>query len=152
MPPFKANLLRLLAGRQRRLIALDALLGTCVLAESTVLYGRHWPVLAALLASRALAISLLDNVWHYGTSLASGTYAHSLSLPAPFSLALLHLNFHHTHHVYPHVPWRRLPVIAAEAGHGWVGRFWPALWRQFRGPISAEALRAAPPSGSALFA
>ncbi|MCX8087512.1 MAG: fatty acid desaturase [Rhodocyclaceae bacterium] len=104
------------------------------------LYGEQAWMYGLLLVGRALAISLVDNVFHYGTALDVPRQAMNLALPAPLSRMLLHFNLHGAHHLRPGLAWWQLPAYHRAHELGFQDRWWPALWRQLRGPIAAARL------------
>lgn len=138
-----ARLLQTLAAPHAlREVRLDGAAVALLWAASALLYGRHAWMLAAALAARAVLISLHDNVYHYGTALASAgpPGSHTLSLPRPLSAALLHFNHHDTHHRHPRMGWRELPRAWAAQGGSCAAPWAVALLRQLRGPIAASTL------------
>ncbi|RTL52273.1 MAG: fatty acid desaturase [Rhodocyclaceae bacterium] len=105
------------------------------------LYGAHAWMLAAALAGRALLISLVDNLFHYGTTLDNTHYARNLALPGWASRLILHFNLHGLHHLHPDLPWWQLPRVHADGQMGYQGRWLPAMLDQFHGTIQEQRLR-----------
>ncbi|MCX7898402.1 MAG: fatty acid desaturase [Rhodocyclaceae bacterium] len=124
------------------LAALRADAGLLLLWHGVALwgYGEHASLYLASLAGRALLISLVDNVFHYGTELDAPRRAMNLKLSPLASLLCLHFNLHGVHHWRPGVPWRRLPQVFAETKATYHDDWWPALLRQLRGPLAEETL------------
>lgn len=115
------------------------------------LYDAHAWMLVLALAGRAALISLVDNVFHYGTPLDDMRYAHDLYLPPWASRIILHFNLHGAHHARPGVPWHALPDLHRQRGGAHQGEFLTALAAQLRGPIPAPMLkRAATPPPHAI--
>lgn len=126
--------------RRLATIRTDALLSTGLIGLSVYLYGPYWPMLAAFLLARGVLISVLDNVYHFGTPIDRPDYARNLSLPAPFRLLLLNMNLHRVHHRRPALPWWALPDALAAVGDGFDGRLLPAALAQFAGPVPIAEL------------
>jgi fatty acid desaturase len=116
-------------------IRLEALAVLALLGGSVLLYGEHWPLLAAVLAGRAFLVSFLDNAPHYGGPLADAGQGYDLAAPAPVRTFVLNANLHGTHHRHPGLPWSALPAAFEADGRGFDGHYlrWP--WRQLRGPL-----------------
>ncbi|MEJ0010909.1 MAG: fatty acid desaturase [Alphaproteobacteria bacterium] len=99
-------------------------------------YGRFWPVLLAFIALRGLAISFMDNIYHYATPADNSKAAKELTLPRFASALLLNSNYHETHHLNPLVPWTLLPQQHAAQGRAFDGTFLAHGLMQFAGPVS----------------
>ena len=121
----------------RAMMRLDGALVTAMLVAAFWAYGAHWPWLLAALAGRALIISFLDNVYHYGAPLDDVMAGQDLRAPPWLQRALLNFNYHATHHRSPATPWTGLPGKAARPP---VEPFWPAALRQLDGPIPEQRL------------
>lgn len=133
---------RMLAPAALRASRLDAIAILLLHGLAFWLYGEYaWMYLASL-AGRGLLISFVDNVFHYGTALDRPRDAMNLSLAAPLSALILHFNLHGVHHLRPNAPWHRLPDLHSEQGTGFQDAWWPALFRQLRGPLGESLLRA----------
>ncbi|HJQ55410.1 MAG TPA: fatty acid desaturase [Vineibacter sp.] len=112
----------------------------CMLALYGVafwLYGTAWPLLLALIAARALIVSVLDNAPHYGTPLGTNAPVYNLRLPRWAALLILNQNLHGTHHRRPGIPWQALPGAFAAGDKGYDSAYATAVLRQFRGPRPA---------------
>ncbi len=94
--------------------------------------GFIW-LFAAYLASRAVMISFIDNLYHYGT--ATDKAGKNLFLPKWAAALLLNSNYHETHHLSPNVPWIELPQEYARRGLAFDGNFLKHAFMQFKGPI-----------------
>jgi fatty acid desaturase len=127
-----------LAAVRRDALAILALYGTAF-----YLYGDHAWMLALAIAARALLISLMDNVFHYGTPLDDRLHAYDLALPRWASAIILNFNLHGTHHLHPGLSCWDLPAAHRARGGGYHGPLVPTLMAQFRGPIPASRLAAA---------
>ncbi|MCS6786708.1 MAG: fatty acid desaturase [Thiobacillaceae bacterium] len=123
-----------------RAVRQDAALALTLYAAAFALYGGHAWMLALALAARAFLISVVDNVFHYGTPLDDIRYARNLHLPPWLAVALLHFNLHGAHHLRPGLAWWQLPAFHRASGLGYQGNWWPALIAQFRGPIPEHRL------------
>jgi len=123
-----------------REIRLDGLLTVALLSLSFYSYGEHWPLLLAILGTRGILISFLDNVYHYETRVGDVFYARNLRLSGALERLLLHFNLHGIHHLNPAIPWIELPkAFCAQAGQ-FEGGYFSAALRQLRGPIALQDL------------
>jgi fatty acid desaturase len=124
-------------GRMRR----EGLAITAGLGLAFVAFGEHWWMLALAIAGRAVAVSLHDNVYHYGTILDEAREGSDLRLPRALAAAMLNFNYHGTHHQRPHVPWTGLPASFAGMGRRYAGGWGAALARQVEGPLWEGGLK-----------
>ncbi len=122
------------AGRRRR-IRVDLFAICTLLALATCCWRAHWPFLAASIAARFLALSLLDNAPHYGTALDSGTNARNTSLPRWVSWIVLEQNFHGIHHGSPGLRWNDLRQAFERSARSYDGNWLASVLRQFHGPL-----------------
>ena len=120
----------------------DVLLIITLYSLAFWLYGAHAWMLVLAILGRGLLISLVDNLFHYGTPLQHKHYARNLRL-APLSSALmLHFNLHGTHHLHPNLPWWQLAAKHLEAGGEFQGSWAQAMREQLHGPIPEHVLAA----------
>lgn len=119
---------------------LDAILVLLVHGLAFAAYGVQAWMLALAIIGRGLLISLMDNVWHYGTPLNDSRYAHNLRLPGWGSRLLLNFNLHGVHHLRPNLPWWQLPRQHQDGSADYQGELLPTLMAQFRGPIPEDRL------------
>jgi len=122
-------------------IRIDALGILLLYGLSAYCYRGHLPVFLGMIAFRAILISLMDNVYHYGTTLKVTISGHNLALPRLLATGLLNFNFHRIHHTHPNVPWTGLPFLYSEKGDFCDYNFFFAVARQFIGPVSLEQLQ-----------
>jgi fatty acid desaturase len=127
-----------------REIRFDGLLTLVWLALSFFCYGERWPLLLGALLARAVLISFLDNVYHYGTPVSDLFFARNLRLPGAAAKLLLNFNLHGVHHVNPAIPWIDLPRAFDAQGGKYQDDYFVAALRQLRGPIALQDL----PQGS----
>jgi len=126
-------------GNRLRELRMDALSVLVLYATAVCLWGSLWWCLLVLLAWRALAISMVDNAFHYATPLDDKLYALNLRLPVWVGRGILHFNLHRAHHRDVRAPWSALPLIAElEADDP---DFATAVLRQWRGPIALPELQ-----------
>jgi fatty acid desaturase len=118
----------------------DCLLAMALLALSVCLYREHWALLLAVLSGRAMLVSFFDNAYHYGTATGHPDKARNHRFPVAASWLVLHFNYHGVHHLYPALPWFKLPAKATEIDAQWAGGFFSAPLRQLRGPIPLPQL------------
>jgi len=120
-------------------VRIDCVWIIIVYAASLSFFGPNWPVLAFLIAGRAVTISLMDNAYHYGTPSDNSVMAKELKTPMLFSRFILHFNHHDTHHHNPGLPWAQLSKAHAARGGEYHEDLIPALLAQFKGPIKIDA-------------
>ena len=126
--------------RALRDMRVDAIAVAALLISSFVCYGKNWPWLLGSLLARALLISFLDNVYHYGTRIGDTAYARNLRLAPLLAKGLLHFNLHGVHHKNPALPWAMLPAAYAQEGRPFDGSYFTAAARQLAGPVPIENL------------
>lgn len=132
---------KVLEGNALKQARLDAFLILAIYGCAFWCYGKYaWMLLLALLG-RALLVSFVDNVFHYDTPLDDTRYARNLKLPVLGSALLLNFNLHGVHHLYPSLPWSKLPELHASEGCQYQGNWWSSLYSQLRGPIAENRLR-----------
>ncbi len=121
--------------RAFREIRIDAASILIFFALSALCYRGHEWLFAAILLCRAFFISFLDNVYHYGTPLDHPSSGYNLRLPKFLSNLILNFNLHGVHHVYPYLPWTRLPEFLVRQGARYDQGYFTAAARQLRGPV-----------------
>jgi fatty acid desaturase len=121
-------------------IRMDGALVLIWFGAAACAYGDHWPLLAAVVAARALLISFLDNVYHYRTPVNDIFYAKNLWLPGAAAKLLLNFNLHGIHHRHPAVPWRGLAGLFCEQAEQYQGNYFTAAAAQLCGPIASDEL------------
>lgn len=119
----------------------DLILVAVLYCGSLYLYGQWWPILILAIGTRALIISLQDNVAHYGTPAEIGAKAHNSHVPRWFGFFILNQNLHGVHHERPEVPWNQLPQTFESLGESYAGGYLPLLFKQFAGPRDPFASR-----------
>ena len=107
---------------------------------SMILYGPYWFMPLVLIAMRAVTVSFVDNLPHYGTPLDQPGFAYNLSLPRSIELGILNFNRHHTHHNQPTRPWTQLPQAQQEQGVTDDMPYLRAALMQLKGPIPETEL------------
>ena len=121
------------AGR-RAAIRSDAAGVVAVLVPSLALYGSAWPWLAAALYGRALLLSLMDNMPHYGLSGREIVDIPLFRIRRGLSLLVMNHHLHRLHHLSPNRPWFELPSELARTDARYDAGYGAGLLRQFRGP------------------
>ncbi|WP_119462476.1 fatty acid desaturase [Rhodospirillaceae bacterium SYSU D60014] len=111
-------------------------------------YGENWPWLIAVILGRGVAISVMDNAFHYGAPLGDSRQAYNLRLPDLASRLILNFNLHRIHHCHPNLSWRALPAMLDARSDGYDENLSKALLRQFRGPIPLDRLKDEYPQAS----
>ena len=135
---------KFLDDRRQREIRFDGLAILLLFCASAYCYRGHWPAFIGIVAVRALVVSLMDNIYHYGTQLKITLSGHNLALPRWLASCVLNFNYHRIHHTHPNVPWTGLPLLYAVSAEHCDDKFFTAMFNQFRGPLSIEQL--APPA------
>lgn len=107
-------------------------------------FGGFWWMLALAILARALVVSGLDNVYHYGNALDEVRAGSDLRLPGVLRAWFLNFNYHGTHHQRPNLPWTALPAAFAALDRRFAGGFGPATLRQLNGPIPERAFAQSP--------
>jgi fatty acid desaturase len=120
----------------------DAIALAIVHGSAFGLYGRAWPMLLGAMAARALFVSMLNYVYHYGSPLDDVLHGYNLRLPMPLSRVLLHFNLHGVHHADPSLPWMALPAAFRQSARGFDAPLGAAALRQLRGPVHAHEIHA----------
>lgn len=132
---------RLLEGRTLRSVRVDMCASLLLWAGAAAWWGDQAWMLAGFVGLRALAISLTDNLHHYGTPLGERRYATDLAVPRWLGAVLLEFQLHGVHHRNPALPWHRLRARFDAEGARVQGPWLPALLRQLRGPRPVRDLR-----------
>lgn len=93
-------------GAMRTEGACTLLLLTC----SAFLYGTNWWMLAVLYLLRAFILTVLDSFAHYQTPINDSLFARNVKVPLFFErVCLMNFNYHGAHHIFPTVPWNKIP-------------------------------------------
>jgi fatty acid desaturase len=138
---------KFLDDNRQREIRIDGLVIFLLFGASAYFYRGHWIAFAGMIGARALLVSLMDNIYHYGTPIKVTLSGHNLSLPRFLSAGVLNFNYHRIHHTHPNVPWTGLPRLYAQSREHCDANFFVALLNQFRGPLSIEELQPQPRYG-----
>lgn len=87
--------------------------GTCtllLLTCSALLYGAHWWILMTLYVLRAFILTVLDSFAHYQTPINDSLFTRNVKVPLFFErVCLMNFNYHGVHHIFPTVPWNKIP-------------------------------------------
>jgi len=102
------------------------------------LYQGFYMILLAFILSRALMISFMDNIYHYGTATDNSEAGKDLLLPPLLAKMVLNSNYHDTHHCNPQLAWFELPYVHKQQGRSFHGGFITHGLMQFNGPIQKE--------------
>ncbi len=121
-------------------IRIDALLGIALIAASAICFGPYWPMLVGLLLARGFLISMIDNVYHFGTPIDDVDFAMNLRLPAILRLSILNMNMHRVHHHNPDLRWWELPDRFRQLSETYDAGFIATAFRQFIGPVPARTV------------
>jgi len=123
-------------GQRRRVNAIraDVLAGAGLVGLAAFLYGPAWPALAAALYGRAVLISLLDNMPHYGTATPEIAHIPAFRLPRWLSPAVMNHHLHRWHHQRPNLAWHALPEEFRRTGGRYDLGYLTGILRQLRGP------------------
>ena len=127
-----------LQDRSLREIRIDALLSIALIALSLICFGPYWWMLVAFLLARGFLISMIDNVYHFGTPIDDVNFAMNLRLPSFLRVAILNMNMHRVHHHNPDLPWWQLPGRFRQLSESYDAGFIATAFRQFLGPVRAR--------------
>ncbi len=98
--------------RNQKLSALRAE-GACILLLltcSAFLYGGNLWVLVILYLLKAFILTVLDSFAHYQTPINDPLFARNVKVPLFFErVCLMNFNYHGAHHIFPTVPWNKIP-------------------------------------------
>ncbi len=142
MPRLRALAEQALAGvKGMAEIRQDALIAWSLMVAGGIAWGPYWPAFLGFLLGRGLLVSLLDNVYHFGTPLDRVDYAYNLSLPRPLQRLFLNMNMHRLHHRRMQLPWWQLPRYFTADQEHYDGALIAGALRQLNGPLPI-----APPS------
>lgn len=98
--------------RNQKLSALRAE-GACILLLltcSAFLYGANLWVLVILYLLKAFILTVLDSFAHYQTPINDSLFARNVKVPLFFErVCLMNFNYHGVHHIFPTVPWNKIP-------------------------------------------
>jgi len=130
----------LMEARSFREIRIDGAAILIFFGLSAFCYRGHEWLFAAIILCRAFFISFLDNVYHYGAPLNRPASGYNLRLPKLLSRLILNFNLHGVHHVFPYLPWSRLPEFLVRQGSRYDQGYFTAALRQLRGPVSLSEL------------
>jgi fatty acid desaturase len=124
-----------LRDRNLREIRVDALVVIGLVTVSAICYGPFWPMLAAFLLARGIAVSVIDNVYHFATPVDDVDFAMNLRLSAPLQFMFLNMNLHRVHHHNPELTWWQLPDHFRQRADTYDAGFIATALRQFTGPV-----------------
>ncbi|MFN3605049.1 MAG: fatty acid desaturase family protein [Leptonema sp. (in: bacteria)] len=100
-----------------------------------VLYGSKWWLVVIFLFLRGFFISIMDNVYHYGTKENQVLFGYDLKMPRFLEIFLLNSNLHGFHHKKPNIPWYEVKQKFFNEGYSYHAGFFKQLIRQLKGPI-----------------
>lgn len=122
----------------------DAVIAWSLIIVGGIAWGPYWPAFAGFLLGRGLLVSLLDNVYHFGTPLDRVDYAYNLSLPRPLQGLFLNMNMHRLHHRRMQLPWWQLPRYFTHDQEHYDDTLRAGALRQLKGPLPLSAARTGP--------
>jgi fatty acid desaturase len=115
----------------------DFALAVILYGSAFIAYAGYTWLLLLCIASRAVMISFIDNLYHYGTT--QDKAGKNLYMPKWAANLMLNSNYHETHHLSPNVPWIDLPKEYERRGLSFAGKFMDHGLMQFKGPILTSA-------------
>ncbi|MBV9863661.1 MAG: fatty acid desaturase [Alphaproteobacteria bacterium] len=137
VPIREAALRRFGPARRRAAIRADVVAAFSLPALSGFLYGPAWPWLVSALYGRALLLSLMDNMPHYGVGGSNAAEIPIFRASGWLSLLVMNHHLHRIHHLQPALPWVELPVEFARQDGRYDTAYANGILRQFRGPTRA---------------
>jgi hypothetical protein len=102
--------------------------------------AKSFNVFVLFLLVRGFIISLMDNVYHYGTPANLLISGYNLKIPRIFQYILMNGNFHGLHHEKPKIPWYNLEKEFIKLNKQFDGPLLPQIFRQFKGPKPVDTL------------
>lgn len=118
-----------------RQIQMDAIFIILFYGLIFYLYGENYYIFLLFLMVRALTISIMDNVFHYGTEPDKVISGYNLKIPAIFKYIVFNGNLHGFHHIKPKIPWYNLENEFHKSNQTIDGILWKQLLKQLYGPI-----------------
>ncbi len=97
-------------------LEIDICLSVIFFISSLMMFGKFWPVFFAIIILRAVSISFMDNVFHYGTPADNSVPGKQVRAARLVSMMLLNGNYHGIHHSRPDIPWVFLPYETEHYG------------------------------------
>ena len=119
---------------RRAAIRTDVAAAFACAALSAYLYAGSWPWLLLALYGRALLLSVMDNMPHYGTDGSDLLQVPAFRVPRWLPGLVMNHHLHRIHHLRPTLPWRALSAAFAQTGRGYDDTYCRGILRQFRGP------------------
>ncbi|MCS7204400.1 MAG: fatty acid desaturase [Leptospiraceae bacterium] len=104
------------------------------------LYGEFWYVFVGFLLVRGFMISMMDNVFHYGTEPNQISFGYNLKTLRLLEIYLLNANYHGFHHLKPKIPWYLLKTEWLKTNSNYHGNFAKQYFSQLKGPIPTPNL------------
>ncbi len=132
--PLKYNYISFILLHYRQ-IQIDALLILLFYGTIFYLYGKDFELFLYFLIVRAFAISIMDNVFHYGTEPDKVISGYNLKVPGILKYLIFNGNLHGFHHIKPKIPWYNLEKEFIKSNQKIDGVLWVQLLKQFYGPI-----------------
>ncbi len=105
-----------------------------------LLYASKWYLVLAFLLIRGFLISIMDNVYHYGSKENQILFVYNLKMPFLLKLILLNSNLHGFHHKKPNIPWYEAENKFTQYCDSYHGSFFIQFINQFKGPIKNYSL------------
>ncbi|GIX42340.1 MAG: hypothetical protein KatS3mg129_2073 [Leptospiraceae bacterium] len=99
------------------------------------IYGLKFYLFISFLFIRGLIISLMDNVFHYGTQPNKVISGYNLKTSKFIQLLILNANYHGLHHQKPKIPWFFLEKEFIRTKNQYNSTLFKQLLKQFNGPI-----------------
>lgn len=99
------------------------------------LYGQNWYIVVLFLLIRGYLISIMDNVYHYGTKERDVIFGYNLKMPKIMEILLLNSNLHGLHHEKGNIPWYLAREYFEKNNKIFHKDFFVQFFSQFKGPI-----------------
>lgn len=138
---YQAVMRALLKEQTLRKIRIDCALIVLVYGAAFIVFAQNWPLLLLLIYMRALAVSVMDNAYHYDTPPDNSVAAKELAVPRPLAAFILNFNHHRTHHDYSALPWDALASQREKTAQPYTQGLLSALLAQFKGPIAKDKFK-----------
>jgi fatty acid desaturase len=118
------------------MVRTDMSLSIILFTVSAFLFGKFWPLFIALILIRAISISYMDNIFHYGTPEDNSVPGKVVRAGRMVELFILNGNYHGIHHSNPTIPWNKLPLEAKMNNYDYNESFSESFIAQLNGPIA----------------
>ena len=119
-----------------RQMRVETVIMLAVIVASVWCYQQHLWLWGLHVYLRALFVSYLNNMPHYGNAVNDVYASDTAYLPKWLARCYLNFNYHKTHHLHPRLPWHALPQAFAASDLEYDANYLKNYFDQLRGPIA----------------